>query len=56
MHCIHPSPLLLLHFGRLDELVSPTPEGTYMGKATVKAIFNIGKVSCHEMKRILMRE
>ncbi|CAN0369361.1 unnamed protein product, partial [Discosporangium mesarthrocarpum] len=29
---------------KLDELVSPTPEGTYVGKATVKVIFNIGKV------------
>lgn len=28
----------------LDEKRSPTPEGTYVGKATVKAVFNIGKV------------
>lgn len=29
---------------RLDELVSPTPDGVYVGKATVLEIFNIGKV------------
>lgn len=30
---------------RLDELVSPTPDGEYTGRAVVKLIFNIGKVS-----------
>ena len=29
---------------RLDELVSPTPDGEYTGRAVVKLIFNIGKV------------
>lgn len=29
---------------RLNEIRSPTPEGVYIGKAKVKAIFNIGKV------------
>ncbi|CAM9978364.1 unnamed protein product [Scytosiphon promiscuus] len=29
---------------KLDELVSPTPDGEYTGRAIVKLIFNIGKV------------
>eukprot|EP00752_Nemacystus_decipiens_P001884 g1815.t1 len=29
---------------KLDELVSPTPDGEYTGRAVVKVIFNIGKV------------
>jgi translation initiation factor IF-2 len=29
---------------RLDEIRSPTPDGTYVGRAVVKLVFSIGKV------------
>ena len=34
----------ITHYCRLEEIRSPTPDGTYVGRAVVKAIFSIGKI------------